>query len=681
MTNYQEKLEINKKKNIKDLILELRKEGITRGPNSKKKKLYESITNLSLLDLAKVLTEIQEKKENKQLNKIDRLSVENWGNKDIFVKYIMDNNLYIGYKTNLIKLKMDELRNIVLKKHGCLSPKLKSSPKQKLSPTRILSPKPKTPTRRISPKPTTPTRRISPKPTTPTRRISPKPKLNKKSGMISCNKCGSLILKIKLKKHQESSKCKKIASSPQSVGTPQRRRRRTKIIDESDEDELSPVESIGTPPRRQRKRTKMIESDEEDEFPRTPGYDTTSPIQQTPISYPSTPKSDSYPRTPGYDSTIAIPRTPGYSPTSPIQQTPGYGYDSPRTSGYNSPQTPGYDSPQKIEYISDWYSLIFKLSDENLIKNSNISNESFKDYEMIQKMIFDNFCNHYGNIVNDDSNFNLDENGFINCLKMYKCNDDIKNPLSFDNNDELIVTSIDDKFLIFISVKDKYIKYYFDVTNNFLQMLDKNTFDFSLTNINTNKIDEILNKNDKTIFDYFMLLFSNKMNILQKPALTILKFFNKYLDSQILSFPKIHLIHFLLNRKIFIVDSVNLILDNSNKLILDFTNLKKDKDLFSFLNEEESQDEEESEEAEEEEDEEEAEEEEDEEEAEEEYVRKDEDDYISEKSFLEEGDEIIESEGIDNVDDINLKLNEINNKVIKNDKIIRDVILKHLGLA
>ena len=296
-------------------------------------------------------------------------------------------------------------------------------------------------------------------------------------------------------------------------------------------------------------------------------------------------------------------------------------------------------------------------------------------------MIFDNFCNHYGNIVNDDSNFNLDENGFINCLKMYKCNDDIKNPLSFDNNDELIVTSIDDKFLIFISVKDKYIKYYFDVTNNFLQMLDKNTFDFSLTNINTNKIDEILNKNDKTIFDYFMLLFSNKMNILQKPALTILKFFNKYLDSQILSFPKIHLIHFLLNRKIFIVDSVNLILDNSNKLILDFTNLKKDKDLFSFLNEEESQDEEESEEAEEEEDEEEAEEEEDEEEAEEEYVRKDEDDYISEKSFLEEGDEIIESEGIDNVDDINLKLNEINNKVIKNDKIIRDVILKHLGLA
>ena len=87
MTNYQEKLEINKKKNIKDLILELRKEGITRGPNSKKKKLYESITNLSLLDLAKVLTEIQEKKENKQLNKIDRLSVENWGNKDIFVKF------------------------------------------------------------------------------------------------------------------------------------------------------------------------------------------------------------------------------------------------------------------------------------------------------------------------------------------------------------------------------------------------------------------------------------------------------------------------------------------------------------------------------------------------------------------------------------------------------------------
>jgi hypothetical protein len=48
--------------------------------------------------------------------------------------------------------------------------------------------------------------------------------------------------------------------------------------------------------------------------------------------------------------------------------------------------------------------------------------------------------------------------------------------------------------------------------------------------------------------------------------------------------------------------------------------------------------------------------------------------------MLEEGDEVNEAEEIDEVHDIDSKLNEINNIVLKNDKLVKNSILRHLGL-
>ena len=63
--NYQERLKNNKNNSIKDLIEKLSEEGIKRAQNSKKKMEYTSIKNLGLSDLAKVLTDVQEKKSSR----------------------------------------------------------------------------------------------------------------------------------------------------------------------------------------------------------------------------------------------------------------------------------------------------------------------------------------------------------------------------------------------------------------------------------------------------------------------------------------------------------------------------------------------------------------------------------------------------------------------------------------
>ena len=123
--NYKERLEINKNISVK--------EGIKRAPNSKNKMEYTGIKNLGLTDLAKVLTDIQEKKALGTLRKIDRLTVENWGTKDIFLKYITKNNLYQGTKTSLGCLKIDKLKDIILKEHFGLSPIKRSSNKSSRS--------------------------------------------------------------------------------------------------------------------------------------------------------------------------------------------------------------------------------------------------------------------------------------------------------------------------------------------------------------------------------------------------------------------------------------------------------------------------------------------------------------------------------------------------------------------
>ena len=238
--NYEKRLENNKNESVKYLIKKLQEEGINRAPNSKNKMGYTSIKNLSLSDLAKVLTDVQEKKEKGLKNKIDRLAVENWGSKDIFIKYITKNNLYKGTKTSLINLKSDKLKDIILKEHVGLSPR--KSPVSS-SPARI-SPK-------TSPKyeidPITNKKRKSCKknqirnPKTGRCIINKSYKTSissslKKNGMVTCNKCGSLILKIKLKKHQESNKCKKSPKSSNS-NTPIKRKRKRKIIDDDTDDE------------------------------------------------------------------------------------------------------------------------------------------------------------------------------------------------------------------------------------------------------------------------------------------------------------------------------------------------------------------------------------------------------------------------------------------------------------
>ena len=48
--------------------------------------------------------------------------------------------------------------------------------------------------------------------------------------------------------------------------------------------------------------------------------------------------------------------------------------------------------------------------------------------------------------------------------------------------------------------------------------------------------------------------------------------------------------------------------------------------------------------------------------------------------MLEEGDEVNEVEEIDDVKDIDSKLKQINNMVLKNDKLVKNSILRHLGL-
>jgi hypothetical protein len=128
--NYQEKLKNNKNKSVKDLIKKLYEEGIKRGPNSKNNMEYITIVKLNLPDLAKILTDVQEKKALGMKNKIDRLTVENWGNKDSFIKYIKKNNLYKGTDRTLNGLKLDKLKDIILKEHLGLSPR--SSPSSSL---------------------------------------------------------------------------------------------------------------------------------------------------------------------------------------------------------------------------------------------------------------------------------------------------------------------------------------------------------------------------------------------------------------------------------------------------------------------------------------------------------------------------------------------------------------------
>jgi len=133
--NYQEKLKNNKNNSYKDLIKKLNEEGIRRGQNSKKNMEYTLIGKLNLSDLAKLLTDVQEKKALGLKNKIDRLTVENWGNKDVFIKYITKNNLYKGTKTSLASLRIDKLKDIVLKEHLGLSPRKSPSSSPRKSPS------------------------------------------------------------------------------------------------------------------------------------------------------------------------------------------------------------------------------------------------------------------------------------------------------------------------------------------------------------------------------------------------------------------------------------------------------------------------------------------------------------------------------------------------------------------
>ena len=382
--NYQEKLEINKNSSVTYLIKKLREEGINRAPNSKQKMKYTSIKNLTSSDLAKVLTDVQEKKEKGMKNKIDRLTLENWGSRDTFVKYITKNNLFKGTKTSLVNSNLDKLKDIILKKHGGLSPRkspvssprkshvssprkspmssprkspmssprkspmssprkspmssprkspvssprkspvsspIKSPAKYEINPStnkkrksckknQIRNPKTgrcninknyRSPVASSRKSPMTSSRKKSPvkyeiNPSTNKKRKSCKknqirnPKTGrcninknyrspvtlsplKKNGMVSCNKCGSLILKIKLKKHQESNKC--IRSPTFSIDTPIKRKIKRKIITDDDTDDENVTKSISsvsttlTPIKRKRKR-KIITDDDTDESVSSP---------------------------------------------------------------------------------------------------------------------------------------------------------------------------------------------------------------------------------------------------------------------------------------------------------------------------------------------------------------------------------------------------------------------------
>ena len=423
--------------------------------------------------------------------------------------------------------------------------------------------------------------------------------------MIKCNKCGSLILKIKLKKHQESNKCKK---SPKSKSI-----RRKILMDDDTDDEndisSSSTKSDDTPIKRKRKRNIIDDDSDDDDIPSSP-----KSISSSPKSISSSPKSISSSQT-----------------LSPII----------RRQRKNIITEDSDSEEEEIEKIKSWDELKNKLIENNLIVNEDIDNQSFKKYDLIKRMIFDKYCIHYGNIIIDNNSnniFNFDEHGFVDCLKMYNCESDIKNPVSFDNNDEFIVSSIEDEFLVFISIKENSIKYYFDLKKQELQFIEKDVFDFQIENIDMDEIDNLLNKSNKNIFEYFLLLILKKYNIFSKPSINSLTVLNNYFNSQILSFPKIQLVHFALNDKIFIEDYLNL--SKSNNLIFDFSKIEKNTNFLSFLNNYEEKDEEEEEEEEKEEEEEEEKEEEEEEEKEEEEEEEEEEDEEEEDEEDDDKNEI-----------------------------------------
>ena len=327
--------------------------------------------------MATALTDVQEKKQKGMKNKIDRLTIENWGSKDIFIKYITKNNLYKGSRSSLVNLKLDKLKDIILKEHSGLSPikspvsspvrkSPKSSPLKKSPTTYEIDPSTKkkrksckknqirnpvtgrcninknykssaSSSSRKSPSsssrkssassrksPSSSSRKSSAssrkssasssrKSSASSRKSPPKYEIDpstkkkrksckknqirnpvtgrcninknyksptssplKKSGMITCNKCGSLILKIKLKKHQESSKCKNSPiSSSSSVDTPiKRKKRNRKIITDDDSDDENIIsspksvysnQSTLTPIIRRRTRKFIIDDESEEE--------------------------------------------------------------------------------------------------------------------------------------------------------------------------------------------------------------------------------------------------------------------------------------------------------------------------------------------------------------------------------------------------------------------------------
>jgi len=802
--NYQEKLKNNKNKSVKDLIKKLYEEGIKRGPNSKNNMEYITIAKLNLSDLAKILTDVQEKKALGMKNKIDRLTVENWGNKDVFIKYIKKNNLHKGTDRTLNGLKLDKLKDIILKEHLGLSPRSSPSSSPRSSPSS--SPRKSSSSPRSSPSssprkkspveyeidPSTKKKRKSCKknqirnpkkgrcvinrnyksPSSSSRKSSSSPRsspsssprkkspveyeidpstkkkrksckknqirnpktercvINRnykspsssplKNGMISCKKCGSSMLKIKLKKHQESNKCKKSPRNSIDTNTPiKRRKKRKNVIDEDSEDErVSPKSTSSGKSSKTASSRKSTSSGKSSKTASSRKSTSTPKSSKTASSRKSTstPKSSKTASSRKSTSTPKSSKTPK-STSTPIKR----GKRRNVIDEDSESETEEESSENNKEQINNWDELKNKLCENNLISNENVDNESFRNYDLIKRMIFDSYCNHYGNILIDNSNdiYDYDEYGFVNCLKKYNCGSDIKNPLSFNINDEFILTSFDDKFLVFISIEENSFKYYFDIQKQRLEFIEEDTFDFSIENIDMDEIDNLANKPNKTIFENFSLIIIKKYNVFSKPSITSLNSLNNYFNSMVLSFSKIHLIHFALNDKIFIEDSLNL--SASDKLIFEKSKIEKNRTFLSYINgekdEEKEEGEEKDEEKEEEEEKEKEEDDEDEEEEEEEKEKdededededdeddeddKDEDEetnnisnisniendhkedddlYVSEKSMLEEGDEVNEVEEIDDSKDIDSKLNEINNIVLKNDKLVKNSILRHLGL-
>ena len=108
--NYNKRFEENKKLTKTQLISELQKNGISKGPNENGQ--YATLIRLSHGSLAKIITDLEIKKRSGS-SRYDQFDVENIGKKEFLINFIHKNNLLKSPK-KLTDLSVEYLKSIIL---------------------------------------------------------------------------------------------------------------------------------------------------------------------------------------------------------------------------------------------------------------------------------------------------------------------------------------------------------------------------------------------------------------------------------------------------------------------------------------------------------------------------------------------------------------------------------------